>query len=46
MDERKGDPVPIADKVRRQRADVVKSTTDTASDEDEIAEIKSAVLAS
>ena len=45
MDERKDNPVPIADKVRPQGAGVVSSTTDTASDEDEIAEIKSAVLA-
>src|ERR1700694_4506969 len=45
MDERKGNPVPTAVKVRPQRADVIKGTTDTASDEDDIAEIKSAVLA-
>jgi starch phosphorylase len=43
MDERKGNPT--ADKARPQRADVVKGTTDTASDEDDIAAIKSAVLA-
>src|SRR5712671_2935879 len=46
MDERKDNPGPIADKARPQRVDVVKgATTDTASDEDDIAEIKSAVLA-
>src|ERR1700687_347340 len=45
MNEHKGNPVPAADKARPQRADVVKGTTDTASDEDDIAEIKSAVLA-
>src|ERR1700730_17098668 len=45
MDECKSNPVPIADKVRPQRAYVLKGATDTASDEDDIAEIKSAVLA-
>src|SRR5271166_5018002 len=45
MNERKGNSVPIAGKFRPQRADVVKGTSDMASDEDDIAEIKSAVLA-
>src|ERR1700704_3156244 len=45
MNERKGNPAPTAEKVRPQRADVVKGNTDTASDEDGIAEIKSAILA-
>src|SRR5271166_2729065 len=45
MNERKGNSVPIAGKFRPERADVVKGATDTASDEDDIAEIKSAVLA-
>src|SRR6202165_3025231 len=45
MDERKGNPVPTAVKVRPQRADAVKGITITASDESDIAEIKSAVLA-
>src|SRR5271166_5567174 len=45
MNERKGNSVPIAGKFRPQRADVVKGTSDMASDEDDIAEIKSAILA-
>jgi glycogen phosphorylase len=45
MDKRKGNTVPIADKVRPQSTNVVTSITDTASDEDDIAEIKSAVVA-
>src|SRR5229473_4706569 len=45
MNERKGNPMPTSDTVCPQRADVVKGTTDTASDEDDIAEIKAAVLA-
>src|SRR5438105_10914143 len=45
MDMRKSNPVPIADKVRAASADVVTSIGDMASHEDDIAEIKSAVLA-
>src|SRR5271166_6081894 len=45
MNARAGNTVPISDKVCPQRAGVVQGATDTASNEDDIAEIKSTVLA-
>jgi glycogen phosphorylase len=45
MNARAGNTVPISDKACPQRAGVVQGATDTASDEDDIAEIKSTVLA-
>ncbi len=45
MNECKDSSVATADRARPQSADVVKGTTDAASDEDRVAEIKSAILA-
>src|SRR6516165_3788717 len=45
MNQRKDNSVPTANKFRLQRAEVIKGTNDTASHEDDIAEIKSAILA-
>jgi glycogen phosphorylase len=45
MNAREDDMLPMADKACPQRAGVVQGAIDTASDEDDIAEIKSTVLA-